>query len=84
MDSTRASTATGIPTKQIYKEIWLIAFPAIIAAFASSLYELMNLIFIGQLNEPEMLAGVGLAYVYMNIFTVMLLGINTGVVTLVS
>lgn len=44
----------------------------------------MNLIFIGQLNDPELLAGVGLAYVYMNIFTVMLLGINTGVVTLVS
>lgn len=44
--------AGGIPTKQIYKEIWLIAFPSIIAAFASSLYELMNLVFIGQLNDP--------------------------------
>lgn len=58
--------------------------PAIIAAFAFSLFELMNLIFIGQLNEPQLLAGIGLSYVYMNIFTVMLLGINTGVVTLVS
>ena len=58
----------GVTTKQIYKDILYIAGPSVVAAFASSLFELMNLIFIGQLNEPDLLAGLGLAYVYMNIF----------------
>ena len=47
--------------------------------------EIVNMIFIGRLNDPEQLAGVGLGNMYVNIVSQsIIIGVNGGIGTLVA
>lgn len=66
-------------------EVAKLAIPSIIALMFSCLAELINTVFIGHLNDPELLVGVGMG----NIIIIMLcssayLGMNGAIETLVS
>ena len=66
-------------------EVAKLAIPSIIALMFATAAELINTIFVGHLNDPELLVGVGMG----NIIIVMLcnsvfLGMNGAIETLVS
>ena len=51
--------------------VWIVckqAVPAILCGVANMMQENVNLIFIGQLNNPAMMAGVGMGNMLMNCF----------------
>ena len=63
----------------------LIFFPTVFSQLVGMAQEVTNLIFIGQLNEPAMLAGVGLGNVIMNVLGLsVIFGMNGALETLVS
>ena len=68
--------------------IWVVikqAVPAILCGVAGMMQENINLIFIGQLNDPAMMAGVGLGNMLMNCFVYTLaMGLNGALETLTS
>jgi Na+-driven multidrug efflux pump len=67
------------------KDIFKIAVPAMLASVSFAVVEAMNLIFMGFLGDPALIAGVGLGNVYIMIFGIITLcGLNTVLTTLVS
>ncbi|CDW80969.1 na+-driven multidrug efflux pump [Stylonychia lemnae] len=70
---------------EMIKEILKIAFPAMLASLSFGIVDSMNLIFLGFLNDPTLIAGVGIGTVYINVFGLTTLcGSNTILTTLVS
>lgn len=69
----------------MFFEIISIALPSIVANLSWVLVEVINIMFVGHLGEPELVAGVGIGNVFINIFGwVILFGLNQTLVTLVS
>lgn len=61
------------------------AIPAILCAVANMVQENVNLIFIGHLNDAEMMAGVGMGNMIMNILGLTIaMGLNGALETLSS
>ena len=62
-----------------------IGIPTIISMFSAFFVELINVSFVGHLGEPEKVAGVGLANMYINVtFLGVVVGLNSALATLVS
>ena len=69
----------------VLKDIIFTAFPASAAAFTEVLKETINLIFIGRLGDPVLVAGVGMGNIIVNLIgSGIYFGINSGMETLVS
>ena len=67
------------------REMFLIAVPAVVANVSWIMIEVINLMFMGHLGNTAIMAGVGIGNIFINIFGwVILLGMNTTLVTLVS
>ncbi|CDW74754.1 na+-driven multidrug efflux pump [Stylonychia lemnae] len=67
------------------KDILKIAIPASLAQLSFGIVDSMNLIFVGFLGDPTLIAGVGIGTVYLTVFGIITLcGLNTILSTLVS
>eukprot|EP00347_Sterkiella_histriomuscorum_P020766 403336546 len=75
-----------MPTKkQVYWDIIKIGIPAICGSISFGLVEAMNLIFMGQFNDPALVSGVGIGNVFISVFGIMILcGFNSALSTLIS
>ena len=54
-------------TKPVGRLLWQYALPAIVAMTASSLYNIIDRAFIGQVVGPEAIAGLGITFPFMNL-----------------
>ena len=76
---------TEFSSINIIKKFIKIALPASVCSFFNILSETINLIFIGHLNDPVKLAGIGMGNSILNICGVgPIYGINSALETLVS
>jgi Na+-driven multidrug efflux pump len=67
------------------KNIIKIAFPAIISMFFVMVTEIINTVYVGHLNDPVKLAGVGMGNMTMNILGLsFVLGLNGALETFVA
>ena len=67
------------------RNIAAIAVPVIIGQFFSLFVELINVAYIGHLNDPAKVAGVGLGNMYVNIFCLSIVfGLNGAITTLAA
>jgi len=64
-DNKQAALALG--TKPVGQLLWQYALPAMVAMVASSLYNIIDRAFIGQLVGPEAIAGLGITFPFMNL-----------------
>ena len=60
MDNKKATLELG--TKPVGHLLWQYALPAIIAMTASSLYNIIDRIFIGQIVGPDAIAGLAITF----------------------
>ena len=65
MDNRQAALELG--TKPVGKLLTQYALPAIVAMTASSLYNIIDRAFIGQIVGPEAIAGLGITFPFMNL-----------------
>ena len=65
MDNRQATLELG--TKPVGRLLWQYALPAIVAMSASSLYNIIDRAFIGQVVGPEAIAGLGITFPFMNL-----------------
>ena len=71
--------------KKILIEIVSVIFPATLATILQFIQETVNLIFIGNLNDPAKLAAVGMGNIFLNMFAVgQYTGLNSSLEVLVS
>ena len=62
-----------------------IAVPSMISMFFGMLNEFINVVFVGHLDDPEKLAGVGLGNMILNVFGIAIIfGMNGAMETLVA
>jgi Na+-driven multidrug efflux pump len=67
------------------KDLFYLAFPVMISILLVIVIEFINFLFIGNLNIPPMLVGLGLGDMFINITTIsVILGLNGALATLVS
>ena len=67
------------------KTILALAVPSALTSIASMLTEIINLIFVGYLNNPAMMAGVGMGNMTQNLCALsFVLGFNSALDTLIS
>ncbi|CDW78835.1 transparent testa 12 protein [Stylonychia lemnae] len=70
---------------QMIKNIANIAIPVIIGQFFSLFVEMINVAYVGRLNDPAKVAGAGLGNMYVNIFCLSIVfGLNGAIATLAS
>ena len=67
------------------RQLWSVVFPAILSQITLCLVETISLLFIGQMNNTFMTAGVGLGMTFIN-FTVQapMAGLNSPISVLVA
>jgi len=65
MDNMQSTLELG--TKPVGRLLWQYALPAIVAMTASSLYNIIDRAFIGQVVGPEAIAGLGITFPFMNL-----------------
>ena len=65
MDNKQAALELG--TKPVGRLLTQYALPAIVAMTASSLYNIIDRAFIGQVVGPEAIAGLGITFPFMNL-----------------
>ena len=65
MDNKQATLELG--TKPVGQLLVQYALPAIVAMSASSLYNIIDRAFIGQVVGPEAIAGLGITFPFMNL-----------------
>ncbi|MDY4952668.1 MAG: MATE family efflux transporter, partial [Prevotella sp.] len=65
MDNLQATLELG--TKPIGRLLWQYALPAIVAMLASSLYNMVDSIFIGQGVGPIAISGLAITFPFMNL-----------------
>ena len=82
MTDTQGATALG--TAPVGKLLWQYAVPAIIAMTASSLYNMVDSVFIGQGVGPLAISGLAITFPLMNISTAFGTLVGLGCATLVS
>lgn len=71
-------------TYSMVLNMFRIAIPAILTYFFALSLEVINLTYIGHLNAPHMVAGVGIANMYMNTFSLfIIMGLNSALTTFV-
>jgi multidrug resistance protein, MATE family len=62
-----------------------LAIPSIFSAILSFLIEMINLIFVGHLNDPAKIAGVGMGNMTVNLLAMSIIyGMNSSLDTLIS
>lgn len=66
-NSLPKSTTNRPPMIRMIIKLAKVSIPAIITQVFAMFIELVNLFFIGHLNDPEKVAGVGLGNMYVNI-----------------
>lgn len=82
MDNKQATLELG--TKPVGKLLVQYALPAIVAMTASSLYNIIDRAFIGQLVGPEAIAGLGITFPFMNLSAAFGAAIGVGSSTCIS
>ena len=82
MDNKQATLELG--TKPVGKLLTQYALPAIVAMTASSLYNIIDRAFIGQLVGPEAIAGLGITFPFMNLSAAFGAAVGVGASTCIS
>lgn len=82
MDNNKATLELG--TKPIGRLLWQYAMPAIIAMTASSLYNMVDSIFIGQGVGPLAISGLALTFPFMNLGAAFGAAVGVGASTCIS
>ena len=84
-NSSEEKFKTALTFTQAIKDILEIGLPSIISMVLALLVEVINSIFVGHLGNEAILAGVGMANMYMNVTCLSLLfGMNMVLNTLAS
>ena len=71
-------------TKPVGSLLWQYALPAIVAMTASSLYNIIDRAFIGQVVGPEAIAGLGITFPFMNLSAAFGAAVGVGASTCIS
>ncbi|MBR0259861.1 MAG: MATE family efflux transporter [Prevotella sp.] len=82
MDNKQAALELG--TKPVGKLLTQYALPAIVAMTASSLYNIIDRAFIGQVVGPEAIAGLGITFPFMNLSAAFGAAVGVGASTCIS
>jgi putative MATE family efflux protein len=82
MDNKQAALELG--TKPVGKLLTQYALPAIVAMSASSLYNIIDRAFIGQVVGPEAIAGLGITFPFMNLSAAFGAAVGVGASTCIS
>ena len=82
MDNKKATLELG--TKPVGHLLWQYALPAIIAMTASSLYNIIDRMFIGQVVGPEAIAGLTITFPFMNLAGAFGAAVGVGASTAIS
>ena len=82
MDNKQAALELG--QKPVGKLLTQYALPAIVAMTASSLYNIIDRAFIGQLVGPEAIAGLGITFPFMNLSAAFGAAVGVGASTCIS
>lgn len=82
MDNKKATLELG--TKPVGRLLWQYALPAIIAMTASSLYNIIDRIFIGQIVGPDAIAGLAITFPFMNLGAAFGAAVGVGASTSIS
>ena len=82
MDNKKAALALG--TEPVGKLLMQYALPAIVAMTASSLYNIIDRAFIGQIVGPEAIAGLGITFPFMNLSAAFGAAVGVGASTCIS
>ena len=70
--------------KPVGRLLWQYALPAIVAMTASSLYNIIDRAFIGQVVGPEAIAGLGITFPFMNLSAAFGAAVGVGASTCIS
>ncbi|MBQ8714539.1 MAG: MATE family efflux transporter [Prevotella sp.] len=82
MDNKQATLELG--TKPVGRLLTQYALPAIVAMTASSLYNIIDRAFIGQIVGPEAIAGLGITFPFMNLSGAFGAAVGVGASTCIS
>ena len=82
MDNKQATVELG--TKPVGRLLIQYALPAIVAMTASSLYNIIDRAFIGQVVGPEAIAGLGITFPFMNLSAAFGAAVGVGASTCIS
>ncbi len=82
IDNKKATLELG--TQPVGRLLWEYALPAIIAMTASSLYNIIDRIFIGQVVGPEAIAGLTITFPFMNLAGAFGAAVGVGASTAIS
>ena len=82
MDNKQAALELG--TKPVGRLLTQYALPAIVAMTASSLYNIIDRAFIGQVVGPEAIAGLGITFPFMNLSAAFGAAVGVGASTCIS
>ena len=82
MDNKQAALELG--TKPVGQLLWQYALPAMVAMTASSLYNIIDRAFIGQMVGPEAIAGLGITFPFMNLSGAFGAAVGVGASTCIS
>ncbi|MCH4147853.1 MAG: MATE family efflux transporter [Prevotella sp.] len=82
MDNKKATLELG--TKPVGRLLWQYAMPAVIAMTASSLYNIIDRIFIGQVVGPLAISGLAITFPFMNLSGAFGAAIGVGASTTIS
>ena len=82
MDNKQAALELG--TKPVGRLLTQYALPAIVAMSASSLYNIIDRAFIGQVVGPEAIAGLGITFPFMNLSAAFGAAVGVGASTCIS
>ena len=81
-DNKQAALELG--TKPVGALLWQYALPAMVAMTASSLYNIIDRAFIGQVVGPEAIAGLGITFPFMNLSGAFGAAVGVGASTCIS
>jgi len=82
MDNRQSTLELG--TKPVGRLLTQYALPAIVAMTASSLYNIIDRAFIGQMVGPEAIAGLGITFPFMNLSAAFGAAVGVGASTCIS
>lgn len=82
MDNKQAALELG--QKPVGQLLWQYALPAMVAMTASSLYNIIDRAFIGQVVGPEAIAGLGITFPFMNLSAAFGAAVGVGASTCIS
>ena len=82
MDNKQAALELGM--KPVGRLLWQYALPAMVAMTASSLYNIIDRAFIGQVVGPEAIAGLGITFPLMNLSAAFGAAVGVGASTCIS